>query len=402
MTAYRYAKNIPLHYGFTILMNLSFTHGLWMIYLAHRGFSLMQLGLLEAFFHVTSFLMEVPTGTVADIWGRKASRIAGRFAYAASLFCMFYAQSFSLQLVAFALSALGYNLESGAGDAFLYDSLLLDERESSYMKIKGMDELFYQICAIVSFILGGVLASIDYALAFALTIASSLLAFGFGWFFKEPQLSKKKKNSETRYALQIFISIKTQIQDSVRVFRTTKKIAFLILFCETLFAFMVCLFFYLQNFWTQKGYGVDYIGYVFALHASVAALFSFKASVIEAKIGQKGVLFGCPLLLLICLWGVSLPGYSMVFYISLGAVEGLLAPTISSYLNVLIPSEFRATILSFQSMAYSLFMIVMFPLIGWIAASFSLETAFLVMAAVATLLALLFVLILRRTFVTSR
>lgn len=41
-----------------------------MIYLAGKGMSLTQLGLLETIFHITSFTMEVPTGAVADIFGR--------------------------------------------------------------------------------------------------------------------------------------------------------------------------------------------------------------------------------------------------------------------------------------------------------------------------------------------
>jgi MFS family permease len=72
-----------------------------MIYLASRGFSLLQLGVLESVFHITSFIMEVPTGAVADLWGRKASRIAGRVFFLASLFFMFYARQFSFQLASY-------------------------------------------------------------------------------------------------------------------------------------------------------------------------------------------------------------------------------------------------------------------------------------------------------------
>ncbi|MFA6696528.1 MAG: MFS transporter, partial [Sphaerochaeta sp.] len=161
MKLIRYRRNIPLSYGFTALMNLSFTHGLWMMYLASKGFSLVQLGLLEAIFHVTSFLMEVPTGSVADIWGRKVSRLSGRLFGALSLAIMFLAPTFPLQVVGFICSALGYNLESGAGDALLYDSLLLDGQESSYLRVKGLDELLYQSCSVVAFLVGGLLATLD-------------------------------------------------------------------------------------------------------------------------------------------------------------------------------------------------------------------------------------------------
>ncbi len=47
--------------------------------------SLMQLGLLESIFHVTSFLMEIPTGVVADLFGRRMSRLIGRLLSVISL-----------------------------------------------------------------------------------------------------------------------------------------------------------------------------------------------------------------------------------------------------------------------------------------------------------------------------
>jgi MFS family permease len=156
MSQKRYTRNIGLTYAFTTLMNLSFTHGIWMIFLASRGFSLLQLGALEAIFHVTSFLMEVPTGSVADIWGRKASRIAGRISFSLSLVLMYFGSSFPVQILSFIFSALGYNLESGAGEALLFDSLLLDRAEERYLQIKGKDELFYQVSNILSFLLGDI------------------------------------------------------------------------------------------------------------------------------------------------------------------------------------------------------------------------------------------------------
>jgi len=107
---------------------------------------------------------------------------------------------------------------------------------------------------------------------------------------------------------------------------------------------------------------------------------------IERKLGQKGILVVMPLLLLSCLWGVALSPWPMVFYVMTGCIEGILFVTISDYLNRLIPSAQRATILSFQSMAYSMFMILLFPLIGWIGDRFSLHLSFLAVSVLGTLL----------------
>ncbi|HCU29804.1 MAG TPA: MFS transporter, partial [Sphaerochaeta sp.] len=100
--------------------------------------------------------------------------------------------------------------------------------------------------------------------------------------------------------------------------------------------------------------------------------------------------------LLVTLWGVALTSYSMVFYVLCASIEGLLIPTISTYLNQLIPSKFRATILSFQSMAYSLFMIAIFPLVGFVGNVASLNHAFVLLSALATLLVIPYLVMLSK------
>ncbi len=98
-----------------------------------------------------------------------------------------------------------------------------------------------------------------------------------------------------------------------------------------------------------------------------------------------------PVALVVCLWGVALTDYKEIFYISTGIIEGILVVAISDYINRLIPSETRATVLSFQSMVFSFFMIIAFPLVGWIGDRYSLSNAFAVMAAVGTVILILFI-----------
>ncbi len=387
MDTARFTKNIGINYHYTLLLNLGLVRGVWMIYLAFRGFSLMHLGTLEATFHIVSFVMEVPTGSVADLWGRKASRIAGRLVSTLSLAIMFLSQSFPLQLVGFAISALGYNLESGAGDALVYDSLLALGKQETYMKVLGKQELIAQGSAVMAFLIGGYFAVHSYAFAFgismAVSFAAALLSLGFS---EPPRGSEETPVSTLGLGKSIAGSMKSQMADSVRIIRDKPRIGFLILFSELLFAFMVCLFFYLQNFWTQQGLSEGQIGLVFALHAMISGFISFKAMKIERKLGQKGVLVSMPLLLLVCLWGVALSPWPILFYIVTGCIEGILIVTIGDYLNRLIPSAQRATILSFQSMAFSMFMILLFPIVGWIGDKLSLQHAFLAMSVLGTIL----------------
>lgn len=300
---------------------------------------------------------------------------------------MFWTQSFALQLIGFVISALGYNLESGAGDALVYDSLLAIGSEDSYMKVLGKQELIAQGSAVVAFLVGGALAVHSYAFAFGISMAISLVAALISLGFTEPPMEQKKIPVNTLgLGKSIGESMQSQMGDSVRIMRERPRIGFLILFSELLFAFMVCLFFYLQNFWTQQGLSEGQIGLVFALHALIAGFTSFKAVKIERKLGQKGVLISVPLLLLVCLWGVALSPWPILFYVLTGCIEGILIVTIGDYLNRLIPSAQRATILSFQSMAFSMFMILLFPLVGWIGDRYSLQHALFAMSVLGTLL----------------
>lgn len=390
--SWKYQRNITVNYLFVIITNLDLTRGLWMIYLALRGFTLLQLGILEGLFHVTSFLMEVPTGAIADLWGRKISRLAGRAAFLLSLILMYYAESFSLQLAGFAVCALGYNLESGSGDALLYDSLLLDKREQGYMKINGRKELFLQAAMITAYVLGGYLAVRSYFLLFHISMLIAAASLITGLLFLEPEISTENKPSPEKERLlrAMLNSITGQFTSSVRIIRDRPRIALLIIFSELLFTFMTCLYFYLQNFWKNNGRSEFSIGLIFAVSALLSGVFGFRTASIEKKIGERGVLLSMPLLLLFCLWGVALSPWKGFFFAVTGVIEGILIVAISDYLNRLIPSGNRATILSFQSMTFSFFMIILFPAVGLIGDAFSLETAFISIAAFGSLLSILY------------
>ncbi|WP_320129876.1 MFS transporter [uncultured Sphaerochaeta sp.] len=382
-----YGRNIGLNYLFVTLSTLNLTHGIWMIYLALRGFSLVELGILEGIYHITSFLMEVPTGAIADLWGRKISRLLGRLVAVLSVAIMFFSSSFLLQALGFIFTALGNNLESGAGDALVYDSLLLDGKQESYIKVAGKQELFYESASIISFIVGGYLAVHSYRAVFYLTMFFYATATVCSLFFKEPEFIKTSNLSKpSSLFCKIASSLKTQNLESLALLKKQGRITFFIVFSESLFCFITVLFFYLQNFWTANGKTEYQIGLVFAANALVTGVTALFAARIERKIGEKGILTFMPLLMVLCLWGVALSEYREFFYVLTGCIGGILVAAIGAYLNRLIPSGQRATILSIQSMAFSFFMILMFPAVGLIGSHWSLELAFVAMAVLASIL----------------
>jgi MFS family permease len=254
-------KNIRRNYVFSFLMNLRLSGGLWMIYMAFKGMSLTQIGLLEGIFHVTSLAMEVPTGSIADLFGRKLSRALGRCMSLASILILIASSDFTHFLFFMVFSALSYNLESGSGEALVYDSLKYLGKSEEFMRIAGKQEAIFQCSSIVAFLVGGLLGTLDYHLAFWVSAAIITFTIGYSLLFVEPPIDSDSTGFSPKRSLKGFAR---QIADSFGVIAKTRKVAFLILFTQTILAFCTCIFFYMQNFWKNEGMSEFQIGVLLA------------------------------------------------------------------------------------------------------------------------------------------
>lgn len=376
----RLKKNISRNYVFSLIQNIDLTRGIWMLYLASKGMTLTQLGLLETIFHVTSFFMEVPTGAVADLYGRIVSRILGRLFSVISVVILLIADSFWWFAGSFIITALSYNMESGAGDALIYDSMKEIGEEEGFMRVNGNKEMIYQIAGIISFLAGGYLATRSYDMAFAITVAVGILAFGYAFLFVEPSVGRINHVGKVR---QEFFQ---QLKESVQILRSQKRLGFLILFSQFIMSFVTTVFFYLQNYMKGDGYSEAAIGALYAFTALGGALLAPQVYKIEAIIKERGILLYMPIITTLSLFGVAFSRVHFLFFIPMSLAEGLIFVALGDYINKEIPSEHRATILSMASMAFSFFMITLFPLVGVVGDLYGLKTSFLMMAVIATVL----------------
>ena len=122
------------------------------------GLTFTQILLVNAWFMVWNFLLEVPTGTVADVWGRKASLVLGALVGAGA--ALFYVSAPSLPrfLLAEVFFAASFTLMSGADEAMLYDTLDDLGRTSEAGRRYGHLAAFQQVGIVIGALLGGVIA----------------------------------------------------------------------------------------------------------------------------------------------------------------------------------------------------------------------------------------------------
>ncbi|MBN2260363.1 MAG: MFS transporter [Clostridiales bacterium] len=372
-------SNIWKNYLFMFL-RIDFTHGFWMIYLFNKGIDLVYLGLLETLFHVTSFTMEIPTGMIADVFGRKTSRILGRLFFAISNYIILIGDNIFMFALGFMIIAISYNLESGAGEALLYDTLKELKEEEKYLKIIGRIEGIYQLTALISFVVGGWLASHNYSLLYAVTIIFTVIAFFEAFTFLEPNYkSDKSKEMKARDAFR------NLVKESFQVIRGNKKIMFFIFSMEFILSIGTVLFYYLQNYWKGQNIVEWKIGLFFALSSLMGMMGGILASRIEKKLGQKRFLLIFPFVTVVSVWIIAMSSLHIIAFIAVTFVDSLIFVGMNDYINREIESHIRATVLSVASMVFSFYMIIIFPVFGSVSDHYNFKTAFLFLAVVSTI-----------------
>ena len=187
LTERSYAANIPKFFVFRFVWEFMLFFPIWVIFLQEaRGFSLTQVTLIDLAFWLTVAFGEIPTGAVADTWGRKPSLMVGVILTLIAIVLFALAPTYPLILLANALWAIGFTFDSGAALALLYDSLRQVGREAEYTRQRGRLAVVTHVSIATSGVLGGIVGALDLTLPFLLYAVLLLAALGLVWSLYEP------------------------------------------------------------------------------------------------------------------------------------------------------------------------------------------------------------------------
>jgi MFS family permease len=123
--------------------------------LQSRGLTLPQISLIESVVIGTIFLMEVPTGVVADRIGRKWSLTASTLLMMCGELIFLFSRSYPLYMLMAVVTGTGFAFASGATEALIYDSLPTEGRDDAMKRAMGRYNSVGQIAFFFGPILGG-------------------------------------------------------------------------------------------------------------------------------------------------------------------------------------------------------------------------------------------------------
>ncbi len=143
-----------------------------------KGLSLSEVGLIQAVVMFATFILEVPTGIVADKFGRKTSVIAGTFAHIESLLLVSVGNSFGVFLVSSIAAGFGWSLISGAGEALVFDSLKENNLESKFKHFMSYTTIADESSSLIGMIISSIIIVI-FNIQFVLYSATVVMIITF-------------------------------------------------------------------------------------------------------------------------------------------------------------------------------------------------------------------------------
>ena len=345
-------KQLRCVYLHAFTSTLRFTDAVWVALLAARGFTLAQIGLAEGVFHGVSLLCEVPSGMAADLLGRRRTLIFGGALGVVSAATMAFAPSLAFICAGMGLKALGYNLLSGTTEALTYDSLKTAGRERDYIKVDAKASIFMKLASAL-----GALASL---LAGVLTSAGYYLADAAVSVVTDEQAAREKHILQ-----ELPARLRVHILDSLDCLCSSTPARRIIMADAVISLPSYLTSMFVQQRLTQQGWAMEWL--------FLPGLLAGAAGMAGASLGRRlhpkrlrALYFGCALLVGT---GTLLAGAAPALLCAAGPVlvQGALSVWFlhsMQRLNDAIPSDRRATLISVDSMAYSLLMIPASPLVG--------------------------------------
>ena len=357
VSALKYGGNIWRLFTAQALLSFILWVPIWVVFLQGRGVTLTQIGVLEGFAWLLTAFLEVPTGAVADRWGRKASVAMGCALYSLAMFLILAEALSPAFLLGYALWNSSMAFVSGADMALLYETLKADGREDQAAKQSGRFAAIGQGSQGVAAVIGAAIATIDITLCFTLCGIAGLVAAGLALSMREPPHLE-----EDGPRLGYWKNLQTAVGIAAR--RPVVR-ALLLLYATVLTLPLVVYYVLLQPYAIGVGLPIAILGIVVAgvqLTSVVASWLAYRATTYMALTTITGI--GVAVLVVAqTLLGAlpSIPTIALVLLVAL--VPALLGPLLLARLNDLIPSAQRATILSLSALTFELGLAVAMPLL---------------------------------------
>ena len=358
------------------------------LFYEEQGLGLHEVFLLKSVYSVAAVTLEIPSGYLADVWGRKRCLLWGSVLFFLGYLLYSFTGAFSAFLCAELLLGAGQTLVNGADSALLYDTVAHYKAEQHYLRYEGRLTMIGNFAEAIAGIFGGLLAA--YSLRFPF-YGQAIVAF-----IGIPAALAIREYNHSR-------AVRNPAGEMLRIIRYSlgenKVLRYNILFSGIIGAATLTMAWFVQPILMQLQTPTSYYGVIWTvlnLTVGIAALYSDR---VEQALGMRRsnglilvvIVGGYAALALLPLTYACL-AILFLFYI----VRGFATPILKGYINQMTFSEMRATVLSIRNFIIRLLFAAIAPFIGWLNDYYSLQVALLISALIIGIPGFLFLVLQHR------
>jgi len=346
-------------YASSVLGNLSLT-GAWVAILAARGYNLVDIGIAETVFHITSLIFEIPSGVLADVFGRKKMLIVSSIMRMIGNIIMILSDNLFTVCLSIAFHALSYNFSSGTGDALAYDSLKAANAESRFERFESDQLVIYRLCSGISTLCAGFALFIGHRLAYGTDLITGVIQIAVLMSLSEMYAPAPEQSGSIAARLAICL------KESFTFMKSAKRAMKLMIVNSLIGAADTLLLFFLQAKLPERGIPHRLLGAAL-LFMEIGGIIGSKLITKLPKLSYRCVFCISSVMVLAGIVAEHSPMYAVM------ALGGFIAAVADDALQVrtnvllqdMFPSEQRATLTSLESFTFSVIMIVLSPLAGF-------------------------------------
>jgi MFS family permease len=349
--------------AYQALTNVWFLGAVW-IYFYRLFITDQQIGVLDAMAFAIGLIAEVPSGALADKFGRDKMVRLGQALTGCGLLIQVAGSSFMPFFVGQAVMMIGVSFVSGADEALFFEKLNFKRTSAAWRKLLTRGTQAALVASLAATVLGGWLHTINPRIPWILTGISFLLTVLLIWPIKD---------TRTKSVRQRFLpEVKDYLQDiktGFAQFRLPKLWLYvpIIITVQGLFyatdfgvlRLMLLSRFHFDPFWGSivvASSGLITVGILALTHKYADSLSERHVVVMISLSAATG--------LLLSLANIGMWGYIVILVLYAG--EHVLYPLMSEVLNKHAPEKQRATVLSVASFLKTLPYVILAPIIGWL------------------------------------
>ncbi|MCP4134554.1 MAG: MFS transporter [bacterium] len=358
------------------------------LFYLENGFKEFEYLTLHAVYSGVIAFCEVPSGYIADVWGRKKALVSGTFFGALGFGVYSLTGGLYYFLAAEILLGIGSSLLSGADSAMLYDTLLEKKKVKYYIKYEGYITALGNFSEVLAALFVSVFIFTSYRQYFQLQMIIALAGFLAAIFLMEPKIHEKKMTG----------SIKDIFSIVSFTFKENRKLRNIVIFSSVIGFASLSMAWLAQPLLRKIGIEESTFGYSWALLNLLVTIGSFMSMYIYRRLNYMATLLfiAIPLSLGYFFIGFNITYWSLIPLVIFFFVRGAAHPILKKHINDLVSSEKRATVLSLRSLIIRILFLIMGPVIGVVTERINLELGIILCGITVLIPSVIFVSFLTR------